>query len=95
MANVYPCRAVGTLIYLCVPRTSDHLVNLEADDEAVVTTAGWQARGKARRLLEHPAELGFETAAEARWCEIVEMRPSRVQMERARGWGAVETIDLD
>src|SRR5512138_1773898 len=53
-ADLFPCVARGTQLYLLLPCTSDHLLNLDYDPAAVVTAAGWQVRGRARVL--DPAE---------------------------------------
>jgi hypothetical protein len=97
LADVVPCRAVGTRLYLQVPCTSDHLVNLETGAPAVATTCGWQARGRARvmRADERPAGLIFAGATEARWNEVVELVPTRVDIAQTSGWGAAETIELE
>src|SRR5436309_2603231 len=56
-ANVVPCMASDIQLYLLLPRTSDHLLNLEDDPAVVITTAEWQVRGRARMLdiAESPA----------------------------------------
>src|SRR3712207_6298913 len=50
LAHLLPCAASGTLLYLLVPRTSDHLFNLESHPSVVVATLGWQVHGCARFL---------------------------------------------
>ncbi len=97
LINVFPCAAVDLHLYVQVPRISDHLVNLEADSEVTVATCCWQARGRARVLPrpERPADLPLASTPEARWCELVEIQPTRLDIAHETGWGAAETIDLD
>ncbi len=96
LINVFPCAAVDLRLYVQVPRISDHLVNLEADPEVTVATCHWQARGRARVVprTERPANLPLASMPEARWCELVEIQPVRVDIAHETGWGAAETIDV-
>jgi hypothetical protein len=91
------CIADGLRLLLLVPRTSDSLVNLEAGDTVVVSNARWQAHGKARVLdvAERMAAPLLRGLADTAWCEVVEVRPTRVMIAHKEGWGAAETIDLD
>ena len=93
-AETLPCEAVGLALYVLVARTSDLLFNLESDPLVVATADGWQARGPARLLPrgEYPNELALARAPEAAWCEMVEMRPTRLQLHPPQGQR--ETIDL-
>jgi len=94
-ANVFPCESVDLDLYLLAPRTSDHLFNLEHNPEVVVTTDTWQMRGTARIAPEYPAGLGLLTKPDAAWCEVVMVRPTRLQIEWPGGSGHAETIDID
>ena len=96
LAHVAPCAANGMQLYLLLPRTSDHLLNLEAEGAVVVTTAEWQVRGRARVLstIEWPASLALAEASGARWSVLIEVTPTRVEIAQREGWGAAETIDL-
>ena len=94
-ANVFPCETVDTTLYLLVPRTSDHLFNLEHTPEVVVTTETWQLRGEARIALECPVGLALLQQPDAAWCDVVMVRPTRLQIERSGGSGYSETIDID
>ena len=95
-AHVVPCAANGIQLYLLLPRTSDHLLNLESDPEVVVTTAEWQVVGAARIVpeAECPVPLLLK-APDAPWSVVVEVRPARVAIAQPTGWGAAETIDLE
>jgi hypothetical protein len=96
-AQVVPCVASGIQLYLLLPRTSDHLLNLEHDPAVVVTTAEWQMHGRAQVLdrVGLGAAVSLLDAPDAPWCVVLEVRPTRVAIARREGWGAAETIDLD
>ena len=96
-AHVLPCAASGIQLYLLLPRTSDHLLNLEHDPAVVVTTAEWQLAGCARVVTgaECAAALLLLSAPDARWSVLVEVQPTRVSIAQREGWGAAETIDLE
>jgi hypothetical protein len=96
-AHVVPCIASGIQLYLLLPRTSDHLLNLEHDPAVVVTTADWQIHGRARVLdsARHPALAPLLKAPDAPWCVVLEVRPTQVAIAQRQGWGAAETIDLE
>ena len=94
-ANVFPCEAVEITLYLLVPRTSDHLFNLEHNPEVVVTTGAWQLRGTASIAGDHPAGLALLGQSDAAWCEVVAVRPMRLQIEPQGSLGHAETIDMD
>jgi hypothetical protein len=84
-------------LYLLLPRTSDHLLNLEHDPVAVVTTAEWQVSGRARVVTEAEcaAAMRLMDAPEAPWSVVIEVQPTRVSIAQREGWGAAETIDLE
>jgi hypothetical protein len=96
-ADLLPCVARGTRLYLLLPCTSDHLLNLDYDPVAVVTAAGWQVRGRARvlDLAERPDVGSLADNPNAPWSRMVEVRPARVTIAQRAGWGAAETIDLE
>jgi hypothetical protein len=93
-ANVFPCEAVEAALYLLVPRTSDHLFNLEHNPKVVVTTETWQLRGTACIAPERPAGLVLLQQPDAAWCEVVAVRPTRLQIEWPGSAGHAETIDI-
>jgi hypothetical protein len=96
-ADVVRCVASGIQLYLLLPRTSDHLLNLEADPAVVVTTAEWQMHGRAQVLerVAVPAAASLLEAPDVPWCVVLEVQPTRVAIAQREGWGAAETIDLD
>lgn len=93
-AEMLPCEAVGLALYVLVARTSDLLFNLESNPLVVVTAETWQLRGMARLLRpgEHPDRLALARTPEAAWCEVVEIRPTRLRLQPRQGQR--ETIDL-
>ena len=94
-AHVVPCAASGILLYLLLPRTSDHLLNLEHDPAVVVTTAEWHMSGRARVVAESECPATLLDAPEAPWSNVVLVQPTRVSIVQREGWGAAETIDLE
>ena len=96
-ATLLPCEAAGLRLYLLLPATSDHLLNLESQPEVVVTTADWQLRGTAVILshTDYPSDLTLLQKPEARWSRLVEIRPTQLNIRRCHGWGYSETIDIE
>ena len=94
-ANVFPCESIDLGLYFLIPRTSDHLFNLEHNSEVVVTTETWQLRGVARIAARRPDGLALLRQPDAAWCEVVAVRPTRLQIEPQGGLGHAETIDID
>jgi hypothetical protein len=94
-AGTFPCEADGLCLYLLVPRTSDHLFNLEHASEVVITTDDFQLRGTACVVSDCPAGLDLRQRPDAAWCEVVRVDPSRLQIEKAGESATAETIDMD
>jgi hypothetical protein len=97
-AETLRCEAIGLALYVLVARTSDLLFNLESGAPVVATADSWQARGPARLLrpVEYPSQLALARTPEAVWSEVVEIRPTQLQLRHPRRNGRVqgETIDL-
>ncbi|HEU5098437.1 MAG TPA: pyridoxamine 5'-phosphate oxidase family protein [Roseiflexaceae bacterium] len=96
-ADLLPCMARELHIYLLLPSTSDHLLNLENDPQVVLTTAEWQVHGQARVLgvAERQAAGALLDAPAAPWGIVVDIQPTRLTIAHPGGWGAAETIDLE
>jgi len=96
-AQIVPCAVEGLRLLLLLPRTSDQLLNLEADSLVVVTTSRWQLWGLARVVddAERPGATTAFPTAHAGWYAVVEVRPTRVAVAHAAGWGAAETYDVE
>lgn len=95
-ASEFPCEAIELDLYLLVPRTSDHLFNLEQDDRVALHTEQWELTGKG--LVLSPEEKWprisiFQKTGTA-WYVLVKVVPSQIQVLRSEGWGPAETIDL-
>jgi hypothetical protein len=95
-ASEFSCEALDLHLYLLVPRTSDHLFNLEHDSAVTLLSAAWELRGEAHIIAPHASdvELDLSREAGAEWCVLVRVDPCQVQIRRAEGWGNLETIDL-
>ncbi len=92
----FPCEMRELDLYLLVPRTSDHLFNLEHESRVTLLTVSCEIRGRAH-LIDQGAlnlELGLCEESAAAWCALVRVEISQVQIQSARGWGNLETIDL-
>ena len=93
-ANVFPCEAAGDILFALVPRTSDHLLNIENNPAVVVTTEGWQLRGAAEVIAACPPELALGKREDAPWCSVVRIAPERLHIVPADGVPYYETIDI-
>lgn len=96
-ATLLPCESIGLRLYILLPATSDHLLNLESSPEVVVTAADWQLRGTAAIMdaPNYPVGLGLLSRPEVQWSRVVEVTPCRMHLRRQDGWGYSETIDID
>ena len=95
-AGEFSCEAIDLDLYLLVPKTSDHLFNLEHDSTVTLLTTGWELKGQAQIIPPGVPDLRLELLREpaAEWCELVRVDPWRLQIRREEGWGNIETIDL-
>ena len=96
LAGEFPCEAIDLDLYLLVPKTSDHLFNLEHDSTVTLLTAGWELKGKAQIIPPGVSDLRLDLLREpgAEWCVLVRIDPWQMQIRREEGWGNIETIDL-
>ncbi len=94
--SMLPCESMGLNLYVRLPRTSDHLVNLEDRSECVAATADWELRGRARTvpLSDFPGLALVRTGA-AEWDVLVEVHPIQIQIVRPVEGGYAVTIDID
>lgn len=92
----YSCEAINLELYLLVPKTSDHLFNLEHDPAVTLLAAGWELRGEARIFPPGATspDLQLLQLPGAEWCLLLHVEPFQVQIRREGGWGNLETIDL-
>jgi hypothetical protein len=102
-----PSTSQDLTLYVFVPPSSDHLLNLEQRPGIVVATDAWDLQGKARLLAvdEIPAGIyppGIETepnkpagCSKSTWGWVVlEIRPARLNLHSPTGLGNIETIDF-
>jgi hypothetical protein len=94
--SVLACAAHETNLYVLVPRTADHLVNIEHQPACIALTTQWELRGIAQcaSLHEH-SELSFDKAVNAEWYSLIEIHPTRLQILQPDGAGYSATIDID
>ena len=92
----FPCEAVELDLYLLLPRTSDHLFNLEQDGRVALHTDQWELTGKGRALSleEKRPEIALLPKIGTSWYVPVKIVPRQIQILRPVGWGPAETIDL-
>jgi hypothetical protein len=99
-ASMVTCVIAGGRIYALVPATADHLLNLEHETEAILTTFSWQVRGTARIIPAARSQDGTMPAdivrdASARGLAVVEVLPLRMHMTDSGSWHTLQTIDFD
>jgi hypothetical protein len=96
-ATHLPCESSALRLYMLLPATSDHLLNLESQPEVVVTASEWQLRGIAIVLqsTDYPPDLCLHRQPEAQWSRLLEIRPTQLNIRRRNGWGYHETIDIE
>jgi hypothetical protein len=96
-AGEFPCEASDAALYLLAPWSSDHLFNLEQHPSVILLAAGWELNGVAQVVppaaLDRELDLLREPGAE--WCALVRVDPCRIQIRRQKGWGYLETIELE
>jgi len=93
-ANVFPCEAQAGALYILVPRTSDHLFNIESNPAVVATTERWQVYGAAEALPMCPGGLGLGSRPDAAWSAVIRLTPGRLHIAPAGPAGCAETIDV-
>lgn len=95
-AGEFPCEAIDLDLYLLLPKTSDHLFNLEHDATVTLLTDGWELNGQAQIIPPGVADLRLGLLREpgVEWCVLVRVDSCRLQIRRGDGWGNIETIDF-
>ena len=96
-AGEFPCEAIDLQLFLLVPQTSDHLFNLEHDSSVTLLTTGWEMKGNAKIISSEALnlKLGLLQDPSAKWCVLLRVDPCLLQIRRQKGWGILETIDLE
>ncbi len=95
-ASEVPCQAIDLDLYLLVPKTSDHLFNLEHDSTVTLLAAGWELKGQAQIVPSGKVDPRVDLLGkpDAEWCLLLRVEPHQLQIRREAGWGNIETIDL-
>ncbi len=93
-ANVFPCEAQSAALYILVPRTSDHLFNIESNPSVVATTENWQLYGAAEVLPMCPGGMALGGRPDAPWSTVVRLAPARLHIAPVGQPGCCETIDV-
>ena len=88
-AGQVACQMQDSQLVLCVPRTSDHLFNLEANTEVVVLSPGWELHGTGH-LAETCPVLALND-----WQAAVCITPTRLHILDEDGQKITETIDFE
>jgi hypothetical protein len=95
------------ILYVFIPRSSDHLLNLEHRQEVVVAVDEWELQGNARLLdrYEIPMVVHLsnknssfkrpESFWNKAWGCTVEIHPTRLTIHSLCGQGNLETIDFN
>lgn len=96
-ASRLPCEVVGIDLYVLVPRTSDHLFNIESRPEVVAVNETWNLSGMASLVpcAQYPSEFALVRLPEAAWSEVVKIQPSRLTILRSASGSPGETIDVN
>ncbi len=83
-------------LYILIPKTSDHLFNLEYDPTVALVTTDWELKGKAVVISTEGSslELNLLKRLDVEWCRLVRVDPRQMQFHRKDGWGNFETIDF-
>jgi hypothetical protein len=101
-----PCTAQDLTLYVFIPHSSDHLVNLEQRPGIVAATDEWDLQGNARVLAQveippgiRPSGVGADpnwpaSGPNSAWGRVVEIRPTRLTLHAPTGLGNIETIDF-
>lgn len=95
-AGEFICEAIDLDLFLLVPKTSDHLFNLEHNSTVTLVTTEWGLKGQAQVIPpdEWDRRLDLLQDSGADWCVLVRIEPWQMQIRREAGWGSIETIDL-
>jgi len=102
-----PCSAKDLTLYVFIPHSSNHLVNLEQRPGIVITTDDWDLQGNARRLATEEIPDGIKLSGngadpnkpasgpnDAWGWVVVEIQPARLTIHSRTGLGNIETIDF-
>lgn len=100
------CTSQDLTLYVFIPHSSDHLLNLEHRPRVVAATDEWDLHGTARVLTLNEIPIGIQPAegssdpcrpasgANSTCGCVIEIRPTRLTLHAPTGQGNIETIDF-
>ncbi len=88
----FPCGAQDLTLYVFIPHSSNHLLNLEHRPGIVATTDTWDLQGNARVLDWEEIPTGITPSATRG--VVVAIQPTRLTLHSPTGLGNIETIDF-
>lgn len=100
------CTSRDLNLYVFIPHSSDHLLNLEHRPGVVAATDEWDLHGTARVLPQDEVPPGIQplgnwadpkrpaSGTNSAWGCVVEIRPIRLNLHAPTGQGNLETIDF-
>ncbi len=96
LAGEFPCESIGLILYLLIPKTSDHLFNLEKNSGVTLVAAGWELKGEAHIISPDTLDIQLHLLSKPviEWSSLVLVRPKQMQFRRNEDWGNLETIDF-
>lgn len=102
-----PCTAQDLTLYVFIPHSSNHLLNLEQRTGVVAATEEWDLQGNARVLAREEIPTGIRPSGSGAdptrpasgsisgWSAVVvEIQPTRLTVHAGTGLGNIETIDF-
>jgi hypothetical protein len=101
-----PSTSQDLTLYVFIPHSSDHLLNLEHRAGVVAATDEWDLHGTARVLSLNEIPIGLQppegctdpsrpaSGTNSAWGCVVEIRPTRLTLHAPSGQGNLETIDF-
>lgn len=95
-AGEFPCEALGIELYLLIPKTSEHVFNLENDHTVILLSSAWEVKGEAELVVIRSSTLNLNILkrTEAEWCNLVRVHPYTIHVRKKVGWGRCETIEI-
>jgi hypothetical protein len=95
-AGEFPCEALGIDLYMLLPKSSEHIFNLEHEHSVTILTPKWEVRGEAELidLESFTLKLGLSSVPGVEWCWLVRIRPRKINIRREKGWGYCESIEI-
>ncbi len=86
------CEAQDLTLYVFIPHSSNHLLNLEHRPGIAATTDAWDLQGSARVLDRGEIPAGITPPATGG--VVVAIQPTRLTLHSPTGLGNIETIDF-